>query len=115
MIPSLSGESSNAPGTPKIFLFSRSQRKPHVEDIRIVEMEQEKMSKVNEAPVVKVIELIGTSQKSWEEAAANAIKAAGETVRNITGMELKRCTATVEKSKIVEYRAVVKVAFDVER
>lgn len=78
-------------------------------------MEQQKMPKVNEASVVKVIELIGTSPKSWEDAAANAIKAAGKTVRNITGMELKRCSATVENSKIIEYRAVVKVAFEVER
>jgi len=69
----------------------------------------------NESLVVKVIELIGTSQKSWEDAAANAIKAAGKTVRNITGMELKRCSARVENSKIIEYKAVVKVAFEVER
>ena len=69
----------------------------------------------NESLVVKVIELIGTSPKSWEDAAANAIKAAGKTVRNITGMELKRCSARVENSKIIEYKAVVKVAFEVER
>ncbi|OPZ43528.1 MAG: hypothetical protein BWY93_01169 [Euryarchaeota archaeon ADurb.BinA087] len=73
------------------------------------------MPKINETPIVKVIELIGTSQKSWEDAAANAIKAAGKTVRNITGMELRRCSATVENSTIVEYKAVVKVAFEVER
>ncbi len=50
-------------------------------------MEQEKMPKVNETTVVKVIELIGTSPKSWEDAAANAIKAAGKTVRNIKGRD----------------------------
>ncbi len=73
------------------------------------------MPKIIETPIVKVIELIGTSQKSWEDAAANAIKAAGKTVRNITGMELRRCSATVKDSSIVEYKAVVKVAFEVER
>jgi hypothetical protein len=73
------------------------------------------MPKTNEQSVVKVIELIGTSGKSWDDAAANAMKAAAKTVRNIRGIELKRCLAKVENNKIVEYRAVVKVAFDVER
>lgn len=73
------------------------------------------MPKVNETPVVKVIELIGSSPKGWDEAAANAVKEAAMTVRSIKGIDLKRCSATVEKNKIVEYHAVVKIAFDVER
>ena len=73
------------------------------------------MPKVNEPSVVKVIELIGSSSKGWDDAAANAVKEAARTVRNIKGIELKRCSAKVEQDKIVEYRAVVKVAFDVER
>jgi hypothetical protein len=73
------------------------------------------MPRVNEASVVKVIELIGSSQKGWDDAAANAVKEAAKTVRNIRGIELKRCSAKVEKNKIVEYRAIVKIAFDVER
>lgn len=73
------------------------------------------MRESDEIQVVKVIELIGTSPVGWEDAAANAMKAAAATVRNITGIELKRCTATVEGNRIKEYRAVVKVAFGVER
>ena len=65
--------------------------------------------------VVKIVELIGSSPISWEAAAANAVKTAAETVRNIKGVHVKRCTAKVEKDKIVEYRAVVKVAFIVKR
>ncbi len=65
--------------------------------------------------VVKVIEVIGTSPKGWNEAAENALKEAAKTVRNIRGMHIKRCTAKVENNKIVEYRAVVKIAFVVER
>ena len=65
--------------------------------------------------VVKIIELIGSSPNGWEEAAGNAVKEAAKTVRNIKGVDLKRCTAKVEKNKIVEYRAVVKIAFVVER
>jgi len=65
--------------------------------------------------VVKVVELIGSSPKSWEEATAHAVEAAAQTIRNIKGVDLKRCTAKVENNKIVEYRAVVKIAFIVER
>ncbi len=74
-----------------------------------------KMPGANEPSVVKIIELIGISQKGWEDAAANAMKEAARTVRNIKGIDLKRCSATVEKNTIVEYIAVVKIAFDVER
>ena len=73
------------------------------------------MPKGNKPSVVKVIELIGSSSKGWDDAAANAVKEAAKTVRNIKGIEMKRCSAKVEQDKIVEYRAVVKVAFDVER
>ena len=72
------------------------------------------MKNANEPSVVKVIELIGTSTKSWDDAAANAIKAAAKTVRNIKGIDLKRCSAKVENNRIIEYRAIVKLAFDVE-
>ena len=65
--------------------------------------------------VVKIIEIIGSSPISWEAAAANAVKTAAETVRNIKGVHVKRCTAKVEKDKIVEYRTDVKIAFVVKR
>lgn len=64
--------------------------------------------------VVKVIELVGGSTKSWEDAAKNALAEAAKTVRNIKGIYVKRCNAKVEGNKIVEYRAVVKIAFVVE-
>lgn len=65
--------------------------------------------------VAKVVELIGSSPTSWEEATAHAVEAAAQTIRNIKGVDVKRCTAKVENNKIVEYRAVVKIAFIVER
>jgi flavin-binding protein dodecin len=64
---------------------------------------------------VKVVELIGTSTKSWEDAAASAIKEAAETVKGITGLEVSAQTAKVKNNKIVEYRTTVKIAFLVER
>ena len=66
-------------------------------------------------PVVKIIELIGSSPKGWEDAAKNAVKEAAKTVKNIKGVHVKRCTAKVKGNTIVEYRADVKIAFIVER
>jgi flavin-binding protein dodecin len=71
--------------------------------------EQEHMS------VAKVVELIGSSPDSWEAAVGNAVEAAAQTLRNIKGVDVKRWTAKVENNRIVEYRAVVKIAFIVER
>ncbi len=65
--------------------------------------------------VVKIIELIGSSPKSWDDATKNALKEAAKTVKNIKSIYVKKCNAKVENNKIVEYRAVVKVAFVVER
>jgi flavin-binding protein dodecin len=65
--------------------------------------------------VAKVVELIGSSPDGWEAAAANAVEAAARSLRNIKGIDVTRWTAKVEKNKIVEYRAVVKIAFIVER
>ncbi len=65
--------------------------------------------------VVKIIELIGSSPKSWEDAAKNALAEAAKTIKNIKSIYVKRINAKVEKNKIVEYRAVVKIAFVVER
>jgi hypothetical protein len=61
--------------------------------------------------VVKVIELIGASPNSWEEATRNAVAKAAKTVRNIVGVELVGQTAVVEGGRIIEYRANVKIAF----
>ena len=64
---------------------------------------------------VKIVELIGTSTKSWEDAASNAIKGAAETIKGITGLEVSAQTAKVKDDKIVEYRTTVKIAFLVDR
>ena len=66
-------------------------------------------------PVVKIIELIGSSPKGWEDAVQNAVTEAAVTIKNIKGVHVKRCTAKVKSNKIVEYNADVKIAFIVER
>jgi flavin-binding protein dodecin len=68
-----------------------------------------------EPTVVKVIELIGSSTKSWEDAAANAVKQAAKTVHDIKAVYLKECTAKVRDNRIVEYRSNVKISFVVSR
>jgi flavin-binding protein dodecin len=73
------------------------------------------MPKAAEPSVAKVIELIGSSPKGWEDAAKNAVKEAARTVRNIKGIYLKECTAKVKGDTIVEYRSVVKISFIVDR
>ncbi len=65
--------------------------------------------------VVKVIELIGSSPISWEDATKTALAEAALTIKNIKSLYLKSCKAKVENNKIVEYRAVVKIAFVVQR
>lgn len=64
--------------------------------------------------VVKVIEVMGTSDSSWEDAAETAFREAQETVDNISGLEIKNWTADVEEGDITQYRATVDVAFRVE-
>ena len=65
--------------------------------------------------VVKIIELIGSSPKDWEDAVKVALAEAAKTVDNIKSIYVKSCKATVENGKIIEYRALVKVAFVVQR
>ena len=64
--------------------------------------------------VVKIIELIGSSNKSWQEAVENAIERAAGTIRNILGIDVIGWTGKVEGDKIIEYRANVKISFIVE-
>lgn len=64
--------------------------------------------------VVKVIELVGSSEKNWQEAVNNAIKRAAKTIRNISGVDVIGWTGKVKGRRIVEYRANVKISFVVE-
>ncbi|MBD3189866.1 MAG: dodecin domain-containing protein [Candidatus Heimdallarchaeota archaeon] len=65
--------------------------------------------------VVKIIEIIGVSDKSWEDAAMNGIQEASKTVKNITGVDVVNFTAKVEDGKITQYKATCKIAFTVTR
>ncbi len=65
--------------------------------------------------VVKVIEVIGASNKGWDDAIQTALTEAAKAVENIVGIDIKGMSGKVEKNKISEYRANVKIAFVVRR
>lgn len=67
--------------------------------------------------VAKIEELIGSSDKGWEEAALIALEEAKKTIRGITGIEVTDMTAKVDPNTgtITQYRAGVKISFGVER
>jgi flavin-binding protein dodecin len=67
------------------------------------------------AKVVKVIELMSQSPKSWEDAAQGAVEEATKTLRNIRSIYVKEFTAEVDEGKITNYRLNAKVTFDLER
>jgi flavin-binding protein dodecin len=64
--------------------------------------------------VAKVIELVGSSTESWEDAVRSAVTEASRTLRGVTGVDVQDWTASVEEGEIVEYKANVKIAFAVE-
>jgi dodecin len=65
--------------------------------------------------VYRITEVIGTSTKSWEDAAANAVVAASRTLRDLRIAEISKLDMKVEGGKIVAYRARVQLSFKYER
>ena len=66
--------------------------------------------------VYKVIELIGTSNESWEKAAANAVEQASKTLRDVRIAQIAELDLQLDaKGKVEAYRAKVKLSFKVER
>ena len=61
--------------------------------------------------VYKIIELVGTSKVSWEEAAENAIEKASETLRDLRIAEVSAMDMQIKDGKIEFYRSKVKVSF----
>lgn len=63
--------------------------------------------------IVKVIELLAESKKSWEDATQNALTEAKKTVKNIESIYVKDMKAIVENGEITTYRVNAKVSFKV--
>ncbi|MBP1744731.1 MAG: ABC-type uncharacterized transport system, periplasmic component [Firmicutes bacterium] len=65
--------------------------------------------------VVKVIEIIAESTESWEAAVQNAVTEAARTVDSLQNVYVQDFQAVLEGSKIVRYRANVKISFVVNK
>ncbi len=64
--------------------------------------------------VLKVIEVLGYSEKGWEDAAQNIVSEAAKSVKNIRSIYIKDMSAKVENNKIVQFRVDGKVTFEIE-
>lgn len=65
--------------------------------------------------IVKVIEVVAESTKSWEDAAQNAVADASKSVKNITGVDVIGFKGEVKDGNILKYKAHCKLAFVVEQ
>ena len=65
--------------------------------------------------VYKFIELVGTSEESWEKAAANAVNMAAKTLRDLRIAEVVEQDMHIENDKIAAYRTKVRLSFKIER
>lgn len=63
--------------------------------------------------VIKVIEVIATSDKSFEEATRIAVKEAGKSVKNIKSVYVKEMNGKVQNNEIISYGVIAKISFEV--
>ena len=68
-----------------------------------------------ENSVYKIIEVVGMSEKSWEDAAKAAIKAVDSSVRDIRVAEVVMMDMRLEDNRIIAYRIKLKVSFKLEK
>lgn len=59
----------------------------------------------------KIIEIVGTSRKSWEDAARNAVETAGKSLKDLRIAEVSALDMKIEDNRVIAYRARVKVSF----
>lgn len=64
--------------------------------------------------VLKVIEILSSSTKSWEDATNNAVIEASKSIKNIKSVYVQEFSTTITNNKIDEYRVNVKITFAVE-
>jgi flavin-binding protein dodecin len=64
--------------------------------------------------VYKIIDIVGTSEKNFSDAAKNAVIEAAKTVRNIKRAEVTKFDTKVVNDKVVQYRAEMNISFEIE-
>lgn len=72
-------------------------------------------TRVHANRTAKVIELMGASTESFEDAVEQALSDAARTTRGITGAHVKNMSVTCENGEILEYKVDLKVVFGIER
>ena len=63
---------------------------------------------------IKVVELMTSSEKSWEDAAQQSVNEASKTIKNIRSVYIQDHSAVVQNNKISEYRITAKISFEVD-
>ena len=66
---------------------------------------------MSEHSVYKIIELVGKSNKSWEDAAENAIKTASKSLKHLRIAEVNKMDMKIENGKVASYRVRMTVSF----
>jgi dodecin len=64
--------------------------------------------------ILKVLELMANSNKSWEDAAQQAVNEASKTLKHIRSVYVQDHSATVKNNKIADFRVTVKLCFEIE-
>ncbi|AXT57845.1 dodecin domain-containing protein [Aquimarina sp. MMG015] len=64
--------------------------------------------------IVKVIEVIASSEKGWEDAARNGVKEASKTVKNIKSAWVSDQKMIIDDNQIKEYRVILKISFEIK-
>lgn len=64
--------------------------------------------------IYKIVELVGTSPTSWEDAAKNAVELASKSLRDLRVAEIANLDLKIEDGRVVAYRTKVKVSFKFE-
>jgi flavin-binding protein dodecin len=86
----------------------RIQHKTHITEVAMA-----KKSK-NDNPVYKIVEVVGSSTTSWEDAARAAVESAAKTLRDLRVAEVTKLDMKIEDGKVVAYRARVSLSFKYE-
>jgi hypothetical protein len=64
-----------------------------------------------EGSIYKIIEVVGTSKTSWEDAAKNAVETAGKSLEDLRVAEIIKLDMTIDKGKVSSYRSRVNISF----
>jgi len=72
------------------------------------------MAKAKQEAVYKIVEVVGVSEKSWEDAGKNAVAAAAGSLRDLRVAEVTKMDMKVEEGKIVAFRTRVSLSFKYE-